>query len=1272
MAKAAGVEKEQALRDGGFTADEVQQWKDQTANDLSNAGFSGQEVNEYFGVKEPNMAPMKSFVTDNLKKLQEGRTPANNAAENLPGAVPVPLTPQPEAKDSQGKTHEALGLIDAIEAGFGMSVSGLLKHGALPETVLPEHAPMYMRIASQVGTMAGDLPFMAVGGVGGSAAGTAVAPGLGTAVGAGAGAMALPAAMRTALVQHYQNGDIKDFEDFWSRTSAVLLDAAKQGFIGGITAGAGGVAGKVLSGVAAPAAVKTGTVLASEVATMTTLGKALEGQTPNASDFLEAAIMVGGLHAAGYVGGKLSKTDQATAEKLQNIYAQTGIKPEQVVEHAMKDPTVKTDLLSPDIAMPKAYEPFIEKTDNNPFAQPELQTKPVQIDEAPHASLNPEFGKPAELQIKQTPKEEKVAPPEPPTRPQEVQNVLDRVKPSAEKEGRSLTWDEFYTKAVDDLHPLKQLTRMMNGEKPLPVKDDPYALARLTRGSFGKADQFLEYSPFKFESLENTGSKPLKQILEPFKEDLDGFRAYAVASRTVELSERGIETGVPVEDAKFVVKNGKGKFDKGFRDLVKYQNDTLQYLKDSGVLSDRAFEAAAEANKSYVPFFRLTDEGGQKTAGTGLRVHNPIKKIQGSQREIIDPLESIVKNTYLYVTLAERNRAMVKMAELAESSPSGEALMQKVPQAMQRIEVKGTEIQHLLDEHGIDAKAEDFAIFRPKSMKLAPDQVAVYREGKREIYQVAPEVAEAAKALDRDSMGLFTKILAYPAKLLRAGSVIAPEFISRNLMRDQMTAFNLAEGAFTPLHTLSGLGSLFRKDEVYQAWLKSGGANSAMVSIDRSYIEQNVFKLSKETGLIDKTWNVMKSPIEMLRVTSELIENATRLGEFKRVTNGDLSAENIFKAGLSSREITLDFQRIGAQTRAMNSITAFWNAQVQGLDKAARTLKERPLETGAKITASITIPSVLLWYANKDDPRWDEIPRWQKDLFWIVMTKDTIYRIPKPTELGVLFGSIPERALEAFSKDNPRAFNDLSDTLLQGFSPGYVPTFAQPILEQWANKSTFTGHTIVPHYLEKVLPEYQYTDYTSESAKLLGKFAATVPGLKQSQASSPQVIENYMRSWSGNMGRYALSIADTLLTKSGAVPDPVKPASTLADMPVIRAFVVRYPSASAQSIQDFHDRYAEKAKVFDTIHYLAKSGDFQNAMKEMTLQENQDKLFKLQGVQEALGTQQRFISFVYKNKDMTPNDKRQLIDGIYFFMIKEAQMGNQVMDEVEKSFKEKK
>jgi hypothetical protein len=178
---------------------------------------------------------------------------------------------------------------------------------------------------------------------------------------------------------------------------------------------------------------------------------------------------------------------------------------------------------------------------------------------------------------------------------------------------------------------------------------------------------------------------------------------------------------------------------------------------------------------------------------------------------------------------------------------------------------------------------------------------------------------------------------------------------------------------------------------------------------------------------------------------------------------------------------------MGSKVRALNMISAFLNAGVQGLDRTVREMRSHPYGFAAKVAAGITFPSGLLWFANQDDERVKELHQWERDLFWIVPTKDHIYRIPKPFEVGVIFGSLPERALDAWVAENPDAFRHISESIVNAFLPNLMPTAATPVIEQFANRSTLTNRPLVPASMEGQLPEYQYTDYTTETAKALGK-----------------------------------------------------------------------------------------------------------------------------------------------------------------------------------------
>lgn len=253
-------------------------------------------------------------------------------------------TPGPWADFAPGATAP-IGRIedvgDAILNGLRSSSAGLALRGKMAEKAPDADTPWYLRALYGGGQLVGDLPAGVVGAVGGGALGTSVAGPAGTVIGGGAGGFAVPMAIREALMQAYSTGHAVSWADAWDIAKAGLKGAGKGAIIGGLTAGAGRVVGAVVPGTAlAKGTAATG----AELATMTTAASAIEGHMPTAQDFMDSAILLGGLKGA-----------MATAKALRATYSATGKTPSKVLADAQADPTLKADLEAGKV--PTAYEP---------------------------------------------------------------------------------------------------------------------------------------------------------------------------------------------------------------------------------------------------------------------------------------------------------------------------------------------------------------------------------------------------------------------------------------------------------------------------------------------------------------------------------------------------------------------------------------------------------------------------------------------------------------------------------------------------------------------------------------------------------------------------------------------------------------------------------------------------------------------------------------------------------------------------------------------------
>lgn len=240
-------------------------------------------------------------------------------------------------------------LIDSLQAGWQNSATGMLTRGKEGDLAPNANLPWYDRAAAQAAGLTGDLPFMilggVLGGVGGATlgAGTGVAAGtmalsgigtlsggaalaaIGAAGGAGAGAFALPAAIKTALREHFEKGDVQDLPDLISRTKDILAESTKQALVGLATEATGGLTSTVLGKFALPAAVKTALTTTAEVGAMTKAGAAVEGKDAQWQDYLDGAILVGGMHAATGISSNMvgqwleSKKAEANKDFVQNV-----------------------------------------------------------------------------------------------------------------------------------------------------------------------------------------------------------------------------------------------------------------------------------------------------------------------------------------------------------------------------------------------------------------------------------------------------------------------------------------------------------------------------------------------------------------------------------------------------------------------------------------------------------------------------------------------------------------------------------------------------------------------------------------------------------------------------------------------------------------------------------------------------------------------------------------------------------------------------------------
>lgn len=728
-------------------------------------------------------------------------------------------------------------------------------------------------------------------------------------------------------------------------------------------------------------------------------------------------------------------------------------------------------------------------------------------------------------------------------------------------------YHNMYTKLVDELHPYDELTK--EGERRIGRKfsteESPYEQAWLARGWAGKAKALIE------RGVPEKGIIAFKDIVRKIPDKLlKDFSTYLTALRELDMNRWN--KSLPEGETKLITRYTEAEcletikhyekspvFKKAAAEIHKYTDYLLsEEAVNAGMLSKEAAAAMKNKYPHYVPFFRefyeAADTPGKGTGKGFVNVGAVTKKMKGSTLDVIDPIESIARSTYAIINAVERNKVGQSIVRLSKIDGMG-ALVEKIDGA---------------------AKVTDHSF-------------SVWENGKKVVYNTTPELYQAFKMLNPEGANMVVKILSVPAKWLRAGAVLSPEFMLRNPARDMISAAVYSKHGFIPVaDTLKGLALYLHKGDTYWEYMRSGAAQANLVSLDRNYLSGQIRDLMTRPGVKKM---VTTNPIEILRGLSEATEMATRLAEFHNVRKGYTGIGNrlfgktrkpgsIQDAALESRDITLDFSRIGSHTKSWNKISAFFNASIQGTDKMFRAWRENPLDMTIKTAMFITMPSVLLWYLNKDDPRYQELPQWQKDIFWIIPTKDTLIKIPKPFELGILFGTVPERMLQwMYDKDRGQkgnGFKGLGDVIIDNMVPNVSPTALVPALEAATNYSLFMNRNIVPqHERDNLPPAMQYGPYTSAVGKGIGKMFDV----------SPRIVDNTIRGYTGGLGGFGLTLSDSVLGMGEE-----RPAKRISEMPGIRGFTAT-PYASSESVQQVYDEFDRQNRLFHAGQELHQRPD---------------------------------------------------------------------------------
>ena len=1255
----------QQLEKGGFSQVEINNWKQEKVEQLTQGGFTAEEIAKDFGfepvdtkaiekIYEKDIGYSRIADYDEIETIQKENPDDSSLLEAAVGKKLDNVT-------ERIKVGWNTGVVDLIQEAHGIpNIDGTKEDGKYFNVDFQDTG-FLERNLTNAARIAKDLPlYLSTGGLTLFATRSPNASVFTSGLVVGS--------IRETYLEMREKGQVANWNNFWEIFRNEGIKAGlKEGIQLTSAAKLGGISNKFLP------------QLIGRVAGFEGSGAIIERELPSKDQLIDSVILFGafGLGERG-------------AKKIPNIIKKTNRDAVDLAADYKLDKSVKQDLASKNLEIPRAIKRTVEDITGKKIKLDEKFLEGLEFPEAVKLILSKtKFEKPKDVtDVKNTLTRLFI------DRLHPILRLVQRVESTKNTKGQLNVYEQFRilvgmtNRGGSFIDRATQTVNLENKGKPLK--------------------QVLE--PLKFENAEapltKLGVSNKKLNEQGIKKQYAELNAYLIARRALEYDRRGFKHPFDSQAAKETIQILKNKYDPIAKEIDVYNRQLLEYARDLKLIDKQAFDAMVEANKSYVPFARVMESvTGEKPSPYG-GVSNPFKRVKGGQQPVFDPIETIYSNTFKIVKLAERNNALIKFFDFVEKNKSSFPDINKKIET-RKIEIDKKEIENafsteifvkeptlkpiealLLPEkvvakisktktvkkkvikEGIDPSVlENFKVFRKSFVKPDGSSVTVYRNGKFEVWDVGKELADSLSEFNPQEIGVIIKAIGTPARLLRAGATTSPDFVFSNIGRDTVLAPIFSKSGFIPVWSSleGGLTMLLGKTgvskkakKIMQDWEKSGGMQSTLISLDRMVNDKSAFKILNGQQIRNKVFN----PLEILRTLSEIGENITRLGEFQKAykkagKEGLKGREQIERAGFESRDITIDYAKMGAYMKGVNAVSAFYNARVQGYVKIYDGFKQRPGRTIATITAGIIMPSVYFWFANRDNEIYQRQPQWVKDNYWVVVVGDTPYRIPKPFDLGVVFGTGMEQFLDYWYGNEANAKNDLSRFVtefvfsqLRNLNP--LPTILVPPIEQKTNYSIFKGKPLVPDYMDKqLLGPYQFNPYTTETSKLLSRTLAAMIG--DHNAPSPIVIDNYIRGWTGGLGNYFMMALDKALIETGIIDDPIRPTDSLTKIPGLRAFNLRDPSMQSEFITDFYEEYKKYKKYKPTIEKLKKDGDFKEAAKLAKRKKLIDKnIAVLERYKTIIDQHNEYVRKAFNMKNVDPDQKQQIIDDMVFMSIKMA------------------
>lgn len=811
--------------------------------------------------------------------------------------------------------------------------------------------------------------------------------------------------------------------------------------------------------------------------------------------------------------------------------------------------------------------------------------------------------------------------------------------------------------------------------------ENTYTLFRLAGGTSDQVKSMLKNGIIDTKAGRKI-TKGYAEILENLKvskkvEKLSGIttqkrindlRDLLIAQRNLDYVKRGFQSGIREKDSLKVIEQFKDDkiLNQVANDIRKVNDDILKYAQNNDMLTKKQIKQIKKLNENYIPMNRVINSDGSiiQPSTKGSKVGKVIQKVRGSDKEIIDPLESLISNNARIIRQIENNKIMKSLMDLAHKGNNYVDLFEEVPEPMTlKASVSLEKFKTQLEAKGIKTDELDLnEVYNVFSPKISDDKNMIMSylvNGKRKYIQFYDKMLyNTLNGMNAQQMNTLEKVLnAFNNPLRYGATMMNVEFAIPNFISDSQQAFLYSDANFIPvvdsiigmLDVLAGkdestakfLKKILpsytkRKQELYQRYMQSGASQSGRMSNYRKEIRNKATDIydvkqselfGEEKGL--KKFHPLANLINIMTYLPELSEMGTRFRNFEKEYNKYkkdkiLEDDALVKAGINARDITQDFSRMGKATRIVNRVIPFSGAKMGSMYRWIEEFKKNPkrllMRTGILLTATIAIKEL----ANQTKNRHIEEMKTQKKLDNFIIPYNnsdeplTIKKIQGPTRhlinlteyiYDLVNGNIEE------GKEGEKLGEILKDALFDNLpadsANSAVPQAIKPILENELNFDFYYGTDLIDKNQLKLEPKDQYDEYTSEVSKMIGKVFNI----------SPIKLDNLIEGYFAGVGTQALNVGDAIINASKGFETPDKQLS--------EAFMTKRFFASGMksstSINEIYENFdkLETEKAYDRMTDKQKQEYKDLSQAKKTLSKINQKIINIRDSRELNGKEKK-------------------------------------------------